>query len=228
MFQSTLTDAQNFSYMDECQKQFLLAEYTSISEHFRSYQMNRLNIVLLSIPAVGAIMLNCYEKEHQVRIISVVLLYILLCLLITLDSVFMKRLRNYTRRLAQIEKEFKVIGYSTQRINDVRNNHKDATTKSFRIIFHLINWTILFYSLLTLIKVREFVIKIFEFEKYVLDRIFPTIIVFLSLLFYVIIVKQLDTKRLSSSIDHNDKPDTQAVPLGKILKKITPAFLKAK
>ncbi|NUY79830.1 hypothetical protein HUK80_02900 [Flavobacterium sp. MAH-1] len=214
--------------MDECQKQFLLAEYTSISEHFRSYQMNRLNIVLLSIPAVGAIMLNCYEKEHQVRIISVVLLYILLCLLITLDSVFMKRLRNYTRRLAQIEKEFKVIGYSTQRINDVRNNHKDATTKSFRIIFHLINWTILFYSLLTLIKVREFVIKIFEFEKYVLDRIFPTIIVFLSLLFYVIIVKQLDTKRLSSSIDHNDKPDTQAVPLGKILKKITPAFLKAK
>lgn len=199
--------------MDPNKKDFLIAEFIAISEHFRSYQNNRLNIVLLSVPAIGAIMLHCYEREHLVRGISVFLLYVLLALLITLDEVFMKRLRNYTQRLSKIEEEFEIVGYATQRITDVKNNHRDATTKAFRVILHLLNITIFLYAVLAYVKMRDVLFIKLPFKILTNDLMIPTILAAISLGYYFVTMKQLDTKGLPGKIEKMNSTDATPEPV---------------
>lgn len=218
----------NFHYtaMHDHRKDFLITEFTAISDHFRSYQNNRLNNVLLSVPAIGAIMLHCYEREHLVRGISVSLLYILLSLLITLDEVFMKRLRNYTRRLSIIETEFEVEGYVTMRIKDVQNNYKDATTKAFRIIFHLLNFTITSYAILSYAKMREFLLNKLQIQNIFLDMLVLSILILIGFSFYDHTKKQLDTKNLpgvDQDEDANSNHSTSVKPLN-FWQSIIPSF----
>lgn len=135
--------------------EFLTTEYSALSDHFRAYQSNRLNVMLLSVPAFGGLMLQCYEKNHGLQIISCIILYLLLLVLINIDIVFMKRLRNYTIRLAAIENEFKIWGFSSERLLNVTGGTRDATTKTSKSIIHILNASTFSYSLVILCVARN-------------------------------------------------------------------------
>lgn len=131
-------------------EQLLIAEYTAITDHFRIYQSNRLTIVLVTIPAVGALMINVLDKEFLVQIFSCIMLYLILLFLISIDNIFMKRLRNYTIRLSEIECDFLVVGHASARLKNERNNYetssKDATTNTIRNVIQVLNIFISFFS----------------------------------------------------------------------------------
>lgn len=125
-------------------KDILLIEYSAICEHFRSYQSNRLNIVLFTFPAIGALMLACLQMSFILQMLSSVLLYSVLYTLVRIDNVFMRRLRFYSHRLSEIEKEGNVRGHATQRLANP-NLATDATTNTIRAIIQVLNFTISLY-----------------------------------------------------------------------------------
>lgn len=126
--------------------EFLINEYTVVSDHFRSYQKNRLTILLLGVTALGGIMLNAIEWDIVVQIFSLFMLYILVPFLVYIDGIFMRRLRVYTLRLSEIEKDFDIIGHATKRRQDT--TMRDATTNSVRSIIHAMNVFVFMFALM--------------------------------------------------------------------------------
>lgn len=144
--------------MADYKKEFLITEYSSLMEHFRSYQSNRLNIILAGIPITGAIALNAFEKTDRFVVLgSILLMYGVPVCLVLVDKIFMKRLRRYSKRLAFIEAEFEVMGYSRERLDTLSEESKsgvgkkkgegDQMTQSINRILHFLNFFISSYAL---------------------------------------------------------------------------------
>lgn len=182
--------------------QLLIAEYTAISEHFRSYQSNRLNIILIAIPAFGAIMLNLYDKTFVVQIFSVIMLYLFLFFLMLIDNVFMKRLRNYTIRLSEIETEFKVNGHANKRLSNLEAN-KDATTNTIRTIVQALNLFVALYSIMLLY------IKFFQESNsnicygFRVNQLIFLIPIIIGIILFFVIRNVINTKYLPTKTEEN-------------------------
>jgi len=179
-------------------KKLLIAEYTAITDHFRAYQSNRLNIILLAIPSVGAIMLNAIDKNNILQILCLLMLYLIIFFLVLIDNVFMRRLRNYTIRLAAIEKKFSVFGHARHRLTN-KNSPQDATTNTIRHVLQGLNTFIALYSTIILYNMRINEIYWSTLEFKILVCFIVSIPVIISIVFYFRIKNKVNTSILSNS-----------------------------
>lgn len=181
---------------DDPQTQFLLAEFNSIAEMFRTYQTNRLNIVILAVPVFGAIMINCFKESVQIQVMSTIVMYIILFSLVDICCMLMKRLRNYSIHISCIESKFDIKdGYSTLRLADVENGRDDATTKTVESIIHTLHIAVFFYVLFLIYNLKVKTVYFCDLKPFVATILllcFGTVFVFVT----VNIVRTLDTRKL--------------------------------
>lgn len=179
-------------------EEFLISEYEVVSEHFRTYQKLRLNIIVFAIPALSALMLQCLKEDFLMQSLCTIMLYFVLFFLIRIDSFFMKRLRNYTIRLMEIELYFDFNGHATKRLKSDKK-HEDATTNTIRTIFNMINIFILLYVLLIyfskIIKQIPQAEEIFEIIKSIGELFLP---LGMFVLFHFYTKRSVNTKSLPS------------------------------
>jgi len=182
--------------MENFKKEFLLAEYSAILEHSRTHQNTRFNVTLFSIAGLGALMLNCFKEDDTVRITSLIIQHLLVLIMVILDIVFINRLKEYFTRIIEIENEFGIEAFFTQRRKNLKDYHKGATSTILKHIFYLLFSINFLYSTLVLYKSQKFLCDSFDIRLQVLNWIWVLFFLILNAGQFIWVRNKLNVKKI--------------------------------